>query len=112
MVAYFCCGGLSSGTFYLVTLLMGFGAGYWTIFITIAAEQFGTNIRATVATTVPNFVRGATVLLTKAFSDLKPHTGVITSAAIVSASCVLIAIWAAFGMEETHGKDLDYIEPP
>lgn len=112
MVAYFCCGGLSSGTFYLVTLLMGFGAGYWTIFITVAAEQFGTNIRATVATTVPNFVRGATVPLTLAFNNLKPHTGVIASAAIVSASSILIAIWAVFGMEETHGKDLDYIEPP
>ena len=111
IVAYFCCGGLSSGTFYLVTLLMGFGAGYWTIFITVAAEQFGTNIRATVATTVPNFVRGATVPLTLAFNDLKPHTGVIQSAGIVSAVSILIAIWAVLGMEETHGKDLDYIEP-
>jgi MFS transporter, putative metabolite:H+ symporter len=111
MVAYFCTGGSSNGTFYLVALLLGFGAGYWTIFITIAAEQFGTNIRATVATTVPNFVRGATVPLTLAFNHLKPHTGVIASAAIVSAASILIAIWAVFGMEETHGKDLDYIEP-
>jgi hypothetical protein len=111
MVAYFSCGGLSSGTFYLVTLLMGFGAGYWTIFITVAAEQFGTNIRATVATTVPNFVRGATVPLTLSFNHLKPHTGVIASAAIVSAISITIAIWAVFGMDETHGKDLDYIEP-
>ncbi|HEY1788897.1 MAG TPA: MFS transporter [Verrucomicrobiae bacterium] len=112
MAAYFCCGGLSSGTFYLVALLMGFGAGYWTIFITVAAEQFGTNIRATVATTVPNFVRGATVPLTLAFNHLKPHTGVIASAAIVSATSIIIAIGAVFGMEETHDKDLDYIEPP
>ena len=111
IVAYFCCGGLSSGTFYLVILLTGFGAGYWTIFITIAAEQFGTNIRATVATTVPNFVRGATVPLTLAFNEMKPHTGVIRSAAIVSAVSIFIAIWAVLGMEETHGKDLDYIEP-
>jgi MFS transporter, putative metabolite:H+ symporter len=111
MVAYFCTGGSSNGTFYLVTLLLGFGAGYWTIFITIAAEQFGTNIRATVATTVPNFVRGATVPLTLAFNHLKPHTGVIASAAIVSAASISIAIWAVVGMEETHGKDLDYIEP-
>jgi len=110
IAAYFYCGGLSSGTFYLVTLLMGFGVGYWTIFITVAAEQFGTNIRATVATTVPNFVRGATVPLTLAFNGLKPHTGVISSAAIVSAASILIALWAVRGMEETHGKDLDYIE--
>jgi MFS family permease len=108
--AYFIGGGLSSGTFYLVTLLMGFGVGYWTIFVTVAAEQFGTNIRATVATTVPNFVRGATVPLTLAFNGLKPHTGVIGSAAIVSAASILIALWAVWGMQETHGKDLDYIE--
>ena len=111
IVAYFCCGGLSNGTFYLVTLLLGFGVGYWTIFVTVAAEQFGTNIRATVATTVPNFVRGSTVPLTLAFNYLKPHTGVLSSAAIVSAASILIAIWAVTGMEETHGKDLDYIEP-
>ena len=110
VAAYFGCGGLSSGTFYLVTLLMGFGVGYWTIFVTVAAEQFGTNIRATVATTVPNFVRGATVPLTLAFNSLKPHTGVLASAAIVSFGCLAIAIWAVFGMEETHGKDLDYVE--
>jgi MFS family permease len=110
MAAYFCSGGSSSGTFYLITLLMGFAVGYWTIFITVAAEQFGTNIRATVATTVPNFVRGATVPLTLAFNGLKPHTGVIWSAAIVSAASITIALWAVTGMEETHGKDLDYIE--
>jgi MFS family permease len=110
VIGYFGCRGQSSGTFYLVTLLMGFGVGYWTIFVTIAAEQFGTNIRATVATTVPNFVRGATVPLTLAFNYLKPMTGVISSAAIVSAVSILIALWAVVGMEETHGKDLDYIE--
>jgi MFS family permease len=111
IIAYFLCRGLSSGTFYLVTLLMGFGVGYWTIFVTIAAEQFGTNIRATVATTVPNFVRGATVPLTLAFNHLKPATGVISSAAIVSTVSILLALWAVWGMAETHGKDLDYIEP-
>ncbi|HTQ52657.1 MAG TPA: MFS transporter [Candidatus Acidoferrales bacterium] len=109
IAAYFCCRGLSSGTLYLVMLLIGFGVGYWTIFVTVAAEQFGTNIRATVATTVPNFVRGATVPLTLAFNALKPH-GVIKSAAIVSAASILIALWAVWGMKETHGKDLDYVE--
>ncbi|HEV2694397.1 MAG TPA: MFS transporter [Verrucomicrobiae bacterium] len=113
MAAYFLTGGQSSGTFYLVILALGFGVGYWTIFVTVAAEQFGTNIRATVATTVPNFVRGATVPLTLAFNylKLKPSCGIIPSAAIVSFACVLIALWALYGMEETHNKDLDYIEP-
>jgi MFS family permease len=117
MMAYFLCGGQSDGTFYLIILLMGFGVGYWTIFITIAAEQFGTNIRATVATTVPNFVRGATVLITSAFQFLKSHQvggsplGAVTSAALVGAACLAIAFWAWTGLEETHGKDLDYLEP-
>jgi len=109
-VAYFCSGGLASTTFYIITLLLGFGVGYWTLFVTIAAEQFGTNIRATVATTVPNFVRGTTVLLTSAFAFLKPHTGVISSAAIVTAVSLVIAIWSAYGLEETCSKDLDYTE--
>jgi MFS family permease len=113
MAAYFCTRGQSNGTFYLVILLLGFGVGYWTIFATIAAEQFGTNIRATVATTVPNFVRGSTVLMTLAFNHLKlkDGCGAVTSAAIVSCACLLIAFWALSGLEETYHKDLDYLEP-
>jgi MFS transporter, putative metabolite:H+ symporter len=111
MAAYFCSGGQSNGTFYLVILLMGFGVGYWTVFATIAAEQFGTNIRATVATTVPNFVRGATVPLTLAFNHLKPQIGIVAAAAAISFACVAIAFWALRGLEETYGKELDYIEP-
>ncbi len=92
MTAYFLTRGQSDGTFYLVILLLGFGVGYWTVFATIAAEQFGTNIRATVATTVPNFVRGATVLITIAFNYLKPDArcGTLGSAIIVSSACMLI----------------------
>ena len=111
MAAYFLTAGQSNGTFYLVILLLGFGVGYWTVFVTIAAEQFGTNIRATVATTVPNFVRGATVPLTLAFNYLKPACGIIASAAVISFACVLVALWALRGLEETHDKDLDYLEP-
>lgn len=109
--AYFFCAGQSNGTFYLVVLLLGFGVGYWTVFVTIAAEQFGTNIRATVATTVPNFIRGSTVPLTLAFNYLKPLCGLIASAAIIAFACVLIALWAVRGLEETYDKNLDYLEP-
>ena len=111
MAAYFLCGGQSNGTFYLIILFLGFGVGYWTVFVTIAAEQFGTNIRATVATTVPNFVRGATVPLTLAFNHLKPACGIVGSAAVISFACILIALWAVFSLEETYDKDLDYHEP-
>ncbi len=111
MAAYFLTGGQSNGTFYLVILLLGFGVGYWTVFVTIAAEQFGTNIRATVATTVPNFVRGATVPITLAFNQLKPACGLVAAAAVVSFACVAVALWALRGLEETHDKELDYLEP-
>jgi MFS transporter, putative metabolite:H+ symporter len=118
MTAAYCSGdGLSSATLYLVILLLGVGVGYWTVFVTVAAEQFGTNIRATVATTVPNFIRGSVVPMTLTFHWLKSQTlggtpvGVITSAAIVGTVCTLISLWALRGLEETHGKCLDYHEP-
>jgi len=111
MSAYFLTSGQSNGTFYLTILLLGFGVGYWTVFATIAAEQFGTNIRATVATTVPNFVRGATVPLTLAFNHLKPMCGIVTSAAAIAFACVFIALWALRGLDETYDKELDYLEP-
>jgi MFS family permease len=111
MAAYFLAAGISAATFYLIILFLGFGVGYWAVFVTVAAEQFGTNIRATVATTVPNFIRGSVVPLTLAFNFLKLRTGIIPSAAIVGAACIFIALWALRGLDETHGKDLDYIEP-
>jgi len=92
-------------------LALGFGVGYWTIFVTVAAEQFGTNIRATVATTVPNFVRGTTVLFTFSFAWLKPQIGTIHAAALVSFASILIALWAVFGLRETYDTNLDYVEP-
>jgi len=111
MVAYFLAAGQSAATFYLIILLLGFGVGYWTVFVAVAAEQFGTNIRATVATTVPNFIRGSVVPLTLAFNFLKSKIGIVPAAAIVGVLCILIALWALRGLDETHGKELDYIEP-
>lgn len=111
MTAYFFAAGFSAATFYLIILFLGVGVGYWTVFVTVAAEQFGTNIRATVATTVPNFIRGSVVPLTLAFNFLKLRTGIVFSAAIVGTICILTALWALRGLDETHGKELDYIEP-
>jgi putative MFS transporter len=117
MVAYFLSVGQPAATFYFIMLVLGVGVGYWAVFVAIAAEQFGTNIRATVATTVPNFIRGSVVLLNFAFNFLKSHNiggvpiGIVNSAAIVGTICILIALWALRGLDETHGKDLDYIEP-
>ncbi len=96
--------------FYLTCFALGFAVGYWAVFVTIASEQFGTNIRATVTTTVPNFVRGTVVPLTFFFQLLKPHVGIIQSAGIVGAVCVFLALTSLHFLHETHGKDLDYCE--
>lgn len=113
MAAFLLARNCSDGTFYLIIHMLGFGVGYWTIFVTIAAEQFGTNIRATVATTVPNFIRGSLVPITWSFKNLHSAAGLsfVGSAAIVGTVCIVIAALALLGLDETHGKNLDYVEP-
>lgn len=107
---YFLPGPKSLTTFYWLCVGLGFATGYWAIFVTIASEQFGTNIRATATTTVPNFVRGAVVPLTLAFQALKGPIGIVTSGALVGAFALVLAFFALRGLEETFGKDLDYVE--
>jgi len=96
--------------FYLLCALLGFSNGYWTLFITVAAELFGTNLRATVATTVPNFVRGAVIPITSLFMLMRSGVGIIYSALIVGAITTLLALWALRTLPETFHKDLDYYE--
>lgn len=109
-VAYFVLGGLSLTAFYGVCFAMGIANGYWAMFVTVASEQFGTNVRATATTTVPNFVRGAVVPATMAFNALKGPLGVVPSAVTVGLACLALAVVALFGLEETFGKDLDHVE--
>lgn len=97
--------------FYMLCLALGFASGYWAVFVTIAAEQFGTNIRATVTTTVPNFVRGAVVPLTISFSYLKDGMGLIPGAIILGVVTLILAIYSILSLDETYAKDLDYMEP-
>jgi putative MFS transporter len=108
--AYFMRRGVSPALFYLHCGIIGFAVGYWAIFVTIAAEQFGTNLRATVASTVPNFIRGTVIPITFAFQFLRGRVGIVHSAAIVGAVCLAISFCALNGLEETFDKDLDYIE--
>jgi MFS family permease len=110
IVAYFLLDGASVGAFYAICAFLGFGSGYWAIFITIAAEQFGTNLRATVATTVPNFVRGMVVPITIVFQLLRRHFNIETSAILVGAVCVIVSLIALHRLEETFHKELDYYE--
>lgn len=96
--------------FYVVCVCLGFANGYWTLFVTIAAELFGTNLRATVATTVPNFVRGATIPLSALFIQLKPSLGTLYSALAVGLLTLAVALIALSFLDETFKKDLDYVE--
>lgn len=102
----------STSTFYFYTacVLMGTAVGYWVIFVTNSSEQFGTNLRSTVTTTVPNFIRGSVIPLTFLFQTLKPSMGIKYSAFAIGVLTILIAIWATSKLEETYGKDLDYTE--
>jgi putative MFS transporter len=107
---YFMLHEASQLSFYLVSSLIGFSVGYWAVFITIAAEQFGTNIRATVASTVPNFIRGTVIPITFLFQLIKGKLGILNAGAIVGTICILIAFYSLFRLQDTFHKDLDYIE--
>ncbi|MEO6188883.1 MAG: MFS transporter [Ginsengibacter sp.] len=96
--------------FYVVSACLGFCSGYWTLFITVAAELFGSNIRATVATTVPNFVRATIIPMTALFLLMKTSMGIINSALIVAVISYAAAILALVFLEETFKKDINYLE--
>lgn len=101
----------SPGWYYFYCVWLGLGTGYWAMFVTVGAEQFGTNIRATAATTIPNFVRGllvAMTLLYEGFKSLDLH--VILSGALVGIIVFSIGFYATLTIPETHDKDLDFIE--
>ncbi|MBC9934626.1 MFS transporter [Chitinophaga qingshengii] len=96
--------------FYTVCFILGFSVGFWAIFVTIAAESFGTNLRATVATTVPNFARGMLPLISLLFVQVQRYFTFLQSGAVVAVVCIGAAMVAAWNIEETFGKDLNYLE--
>ncbi|MEO6523173.1 MAG: MFS transporter [Mucilaginibacter sp.] len=122
MVLYLSAKGITSNQFVWLCLFMGISVGYWATFVTIASEQFGTNIRSTVTTTVPNFVRGALIPITLLFNvfvayfKAKEPSGTLQSTSLINAGYVmmvlltLIAIFALSQLKESFGKDLDYVE--
>lgn len=110
LALYFAIGGTSLTVFYAICLFGGVGSGYWTVFIGTAAELFGTNLRATVTTTVPNFVRGTVPLLTMSFKGLTTSLGVVNAALTVAAGTFVLAIIGLATLKESFGVDLDYNE--
>jgi MFS family permease len=112
LVLYFNAYGISVAAFYTICGLMGFSVGFWAIFVTVAAEQFGTNLRATAATTVPNYARGLLPVISLVFTGLQSafSFSYLQSGLITGIICIALAFIFAFSMQETFGKDLDYVE--
>lgn len=100
----------SVNSMYYICVLMGFGTGFWALFVTMAAEHFGTNLRATAATTVPNIVRGSLPLISMLFDALKPSFGFVTAGAYTGIVVMTISTIAVVLNEETFGKDLNFLE--
>ena len=96
---------------YWICAGLGFGTGFWAIFVTIGAEQFGTNLRATAATTIPNMVRGMlTVFILPLFKLLRNFTSYVNAGWIAAIIIMLITVLSAYYIDETFGKDLNYTE--
>ncbi|GAB3925782.1 MFS transporter [Mucilaginibacter myungsuensis] len=102
--------GITPERFTWVCFVMGCSVGYWATFVTIASEQFGTNIRATVTTTVPNFVRGALIPINAMFGVFSAQYGMITSGYIVMIILTVLSLFSLSQLKETFGKDLNYVE--
>lgn len=102
--------GLTPEQYAWLCLPLGLASGYWVLFVTSAAEQFGTNLRATVAISLPNFVRGAIIPMTLALRALIPRVGIRTGAIAIGAVCIGVAFLAMLQTPETFDRDLDYLE--
>ena len=110
IVFYFTQNNGTAAGMYVICAALGFATGFWAIFVTMAAEQFGTNLRATAATTVPNMVRGALPLMLLLFNGLQNITDYVTAGWITGIVIMVISGTAVYFTEETFGKDLNYVE--
>ena len=110
IILYYLFAATSVVAFYSIVFCIGFATGYWAVFMSSAAELFGTNIRATVTTTAPNFVRGSVTLMSLAHVSLKSSLGWVNSSIIIGLVVFALAYIACYRMEETFHKDLNYSE--
>lgn len=102
--------GVSAKLFYLFCIILGLSNGYWAIFITITAEQFGTNLRSTVTTSAPNFVRGMVIPFSMLLGLLKPSVGIINALTLISVASLVLAFYSILSLRETFSKSMDFVE--
>lgn len=110
LVVLLLAGGTSLPVYYGIMAFVGFATGYWVLFVTTASEQFGTNLRATVTTSVPNLVRGTAIPVTALWLALKGPLGVLPATLAVGLGAIALAAWALWGMVESFSADLDSLE--
>jgi len=100
----------SESKYYFYCAWLGLGTGYWAMFVTVAAEQFGTNVRSTATTTVPNMVRGLLPVMLIGFDFFKLSNSVILSATFIGIIAFGLGIYATVSIGETHNKEMDFVE--
>jgi MFS transporter, putative metabolite:H+ symporter len=110
MAAFFLFAKYSLTLYYGIFLFLGFSAGYTIVLLTLAAEQFGTNIRATVTTSALNLIRATVIPQATLFGILSPIIGAAHGALVVGVMAICLAFWALGNLEETFDKDLDFME--
>jgi MFS family permease len=110
LVSFFSMKEMDSSLFYSYCTLLGFSSGFWVLFIMISSEQFGTNIRATVTTSLPNMVRVMVIPVALILNHIKPHIGILWSMGLICMLSVLCAFVALFSLKESFDKSLQYIE--
>ena len=109
-MVFFTVGNHSLTLYYGLLLFLGFCVGYSIVLLTLAAEQYGTNIRATVTTSTLNILRATVIPQTLLFGFLSPYIGIVNSAMVVGVVAILLAFWGLSNLEETFHKDLNYME--
>jgi putative MFS transporter len=110
VVAYLSGIARTPAAFYAICAWLGFATGFWAVMVTMAVEQFGIDLRATAATSVPTFVRASAVPMTFAFFALRHNLGIVGAAALVGTMAFGLATLALWRQPETYGRDLDYVE--
>lgn len=110
IVLYLSSKGNSANYFYVICFFIGIGAGFWALFVTVSAEQFGTNLRATVATIVPNLVRSSLILMNLYLFYLRSYFNFVTASVITGVTVFTLCLIATMLLSETFAKDLNYTE--
>jgi putative MFS transporter len=100
----------NDNSFAAFIVVLGFAAGYFVLFLTNAAEQFGTNLRGTAAVSAPNIMRAAVIPMTVAMKAMAPSLGLRGALVLIAGVSLVVALLALRALPETFGRELDFDE--